>query len=118
MAKRGRPSGYSVQMAERAYALAQQGATVEEIATGLGISRQTFYDWRAAHKEFAEATRLGKEAAEDGVEEALYHRALGYSHAAVKIFMPAGPEDPGYSPCTEPFPPDTQAASLWLRNPQ
>lgn len=116
MAKRGRPSAYSVQKAEQAYSLAQQGATVSEIAAGLGIGRQTFYDWRGAHKEFADATQLGKEAADERVEDALYHRALGYSHAAVKIFMPAGASEPVYAEYVEHFPPDTAAASLWLRN--
>lgn len=116
--KRGRPSAYSVQIAEKAYAIAQGGATVEEIAAGLGIARQTFYDWRAAHPEFLEATRLGKEAADERVERSLYERAIGYRHPSVKIFMPAGAAAPVYAEYVEQFPPDTQAASLWLRNRQ
>jgi hypothetical protein len=116
MAKRGRPSVFSVEKAERAYALAQQGATDPEIAEGLGIGTATYYRWKHEHPEFREATRLGKEAADDRVERSLYHRALGYSHEAVKIFMPAGAAEPVYAPYTEHFPPDTAAASLWLRN--
>ena len=37
---------------------------------------------------------------------------------AVKIFMPAGAEAPVCASYTEHYPPDTQAASLWLRNRQ
>jgi hypothetical protein len=37
---------------------------------------------------------------------------------AVKIFMPAGAAAPVYAPYTEHYPPDTTAASLWLRNRQ
>lgn len=118
MAKRGRPSDFSVEQAERAYALAQQGLTDPEICEGLGIGTTTFYRWRHEHPTFREATRLGKEAADERVEKALYHRALGYSHQAVKIFLPAGAKEPVYAPYTEYFPPDTAAASLWLRNRQ
>lgn len=88
------------------------------MADELGISANTFYRWRNEHPEFREATRLGKEAADERVTRSLYHRALGYSHQAVKIFMPAGSTEPVYAPYTEHFPPDTQAASLWLRNRQ
>jgi hypothetical protein len=34
----------------------------------------------------------------------------------VKIFMPAGAKQPVYAPYREHVPPDTAAASLWLRN--
>ena len=105
-------------MAERAYALAQGGATDPEIADDLGVDVATVYRWRHAHPEFCEATRLGKEASDERVERSLYHRSIGYSHAAVKIFMPAGAKEPVYAPYTEHFPPDTAAASLWLRNRQ
>jgi len=114
--KRGRPTVFSVEMAERAYTAAQQGATDLEIAEFLGIGTTTYYRWLHEHPEFREATRLGKDAADDRVERALYHRAIVYSHPAVKIFMPAGAEAPVYAPYTEHIPPDTAAASLWLRN--
>lgn len=116
MAKRGRPTEYTRELAERAYALAQQGATDLEIADGLGVNVATYYRWRNLHPEFREATRLGKEACDERVERSLYQRAIGYSHEAVKIFMPANAEHPVYAPYTEHFPPDTNAASLWLRN--
>ena len=118
MAKRGRPSEYSVEMAERAFAAAQGGATDLEIIEALGIGQTTFYRWRHEHPQFREATELGKEAADERVERSLYQRALGYSHQAVKIFMPAGAENPIYAAYTEHYPPDTAAASLWLRNRQ
>jgi hypothetical protein len=52
------------------------------------------------------------------VAKRLYNRACGYSHKAVKIFTPAGASEPVYAPYIEHYPPDTQAASLWLRNRQ
>jgi hypothetical protein len=118
MAKRGRPTDFTVKMAERAYVLAQQGATDQEIAEGLGIGTTTYYRWRHEHPEFRKATELGKEAADERVERSLYHRAVGYSHPAVKIFMPAGASEPVYAPYVEHHAPETAAASLWLRNRQ
>lgn len=105
-------------MVERAFAAAQRGATDQEIAETLGVSERTFYSWCHEHPEFLQATKVGKEAADQRVERSLYRRALGYSHESVKIFMPAGAKYPVYAPFTEHYPPDTQAASLWLRNRQ
>ena len=66
--------------------------------------------------EFSEGSKVGKEVADDRVERSLYQRSMGYSYEAVKIFMPAGAKQPVYAPYREHVPPDTAAASLWLRN--
>ena len=58
----------------------------------------------------------GKTQADAAIAESLFNRARGYTHEATKIFMPAGAEAPVYAPYTEHYPPDTHAASLWLRN--
>src|SRR6266567_9586804 len=42
----------------------------------------------------------------------------GYSHPAVKIFMPSGASEPVYVPYTQHYPPDTKAALRWLMNRQ
>jgi hypothetical protein len=60
----------------------------------------------------------GKIIADAEVADKLYHRACGYSHEAVKIFMPAGAESPVYAPYVEHYPPDTMAATRWLGNRQ
>lgn len=116
--KRGRPSDFSLEMAEKVYSLAADGATDTEMAKALGVHFTTLYRWRKEHEEFCKATEMGKELADQRVERALYQRSLGYSHAAVKIFMPAGADAPVYAEYTEHYPPDTTAASLWLRNRQ
>lgn len=82
------------------------------------VSESTLNLWKTAHPEFSESITRGKLVADADVAEKLYHRALGYSHKAVKIFMPAGAAQPIYADYTEHYPPDTQAASLWLRNRQ
>lgn len=114
--KVGRPTKYKADFCQRAHALAADGATDIEIADALGVEVRTLYRWKAEHPEFSQATALGKEAADDRVEASLYHRSVGYSHDAVKIFMPAGATKPVVASYREHYPPDTAAASLWLRN--
>jgi len=114
----GRPSLYRKEYAEQARKLCLLGATDVEMADFFGVSEPTLIAWRKAHPEFLKSSIAGKLQADAEVADKLYHRARGYSHDAVKIFMPAGASEPVYAPYTEHYPPDTQAASLWLRNRQ
>lgn len=41
---------------------------------------------------------------------------MGYSHEAVKIFMPSGASAPVYAPYVEHVPPDVTACIFWLKN--
>lgn len=112
----GRPSLYLEVYAEKAFKLCLLGATDEEIADVFGIAPDTLYEWKKVHQEFSEAFIRGKADADANIAHSMYHRALGYSHKAVKIFMPAGAEDPVYAEYTEHYPPDTAAAKHWLAN--
>lgn len=114
----GRPTKYSEELCEQAYKLYLLKATDEEVADFFGVVVATLFNWRDEHPEFLEATENGKLKADAEVAGKLRERALGYSHEAVKIFMPAGATEPVYAKYTEHYPPDTQAASLWLRNRQ
>jgi len=115
---KGRPSAYKPEYCEQAYKLCLLGATDKEMADFFRVSEVTVNAWKKAHPDFLKSITRGKTIADANVAEKLYHRALGYSHDAVKIFMPAGADKPVYAPYTERFPPDTPAASLWLRNRQ
>jgi hypothetical protein len=114
----GRPSGYRPELAECGYQLSLLGLTDQELADVLGISCETLYAWKLSYPEFRESIRRGKIEADARVAEALYQRGCGYSHPAVKIFMPAGAEAPVYVPYVKHYPPDTKAALFWLRNRQ
>jgi hypothetical protein len=115
---RGRPTDYRPEFVEQVYKLCLLMATDVEIADFFGVRETTLDNWRKAHPEFLDAMTRGKLVADAEVGHALKHRAMGYSHEAVKIFMPAGADAPVYAPYIEHYPPDTQAASLWLRNRQ
>jgi hypothetical protein len=112
----GRPSKFDPEYVEQARKLALLGATDEEMAAFWGVSVPTLHAWRKAHPDFLKSTMAGKLGADAEIAESLHHRAKGYSHRAVKIFQYEG--QPVEVPFTEHYPPDTQAASLWLRNRQ
>ena len=116
--KIGRPTSFRPEFTEQAFRLALLGAVDEDMAEFFGVSIPTFYAWKKNHPEFLKALTRGKVEADATVAHSLYHRANGYSHNAVKIFMPAGAKEPVYAPYTEHFPPDTAAATLWLKNRQ
>ncbi|MDY0071807.1 MAG: hypothetical protein RBR77_04075 [Thauera sp.] len=112
----GRPTAYREEFNEQAYKLCLLGATDAEMADFFGVSEQTLNAWKKAHGGFLESITRGKLLADATVAEKLYQRAIGYEHEAVKIMQYQGEEL--LVPYTERYPPDTQAASLWLRNRQ
>ena len=109
----GRPSPYKPDFARIAQRLCRNGATDIEVADILGISVRTFYRWCLLHEEFTAAVRVGKDAADDRVERALYQRAVGYDHVAEKIVTPKG-GGPVAVPYNMHIPADVRAALHWL----
>lgn len=115
----GRPTSYRAEFCEAIQqhaAIIAEGGTDSAIAEALSVDIATIYRWKNEHPEFSEACQAVKAHVDDRVEASLFKRGIGYSHKAVKIFMPAGAAEPVYADYTEHYPPDTAAASLWLRN--
>lgn len=110
----GRPTDYRVEFCEVGHKLAAQGATDREIAEAIEVSETTLYRWKHEHPEFRESLKLGKEAADERVEQSLYRRAVGYSHDSIKIMQYEG--SPVIVPFVEHVPPDVGAAQFWLKN--
>jgi hypothetical protein len=112
----GRPTAYRRRYAEEGRKLCLMGATDKQMADFWGVHENTIRNWRAAHPEFDEAIRDGKMMADANVAAALYHRAIGYEHPAVKILQYDGkPIEVEY---IEHYAPDTQACFIWLKNRQ
>lgn len=111
-----RPTKFCADYVEQAHKLALLGATDEEMADFWGVTVKTLHNWRRDHPKFLQATTRGKLLADAEMAKSLWHRGMGYSHEAVKIFN--GQDGVVQVPYTEHYPPDTQAASLWLRNRQ
>ena len=110
----GRPTDFRDEYVEQARKLAMLGATDREAAEFFDVAESTLYLWKHTHPAFSEALKVGKETADNRVEQSLYRRALGYSHDAVKMHSVEGAVVT--TPYVEHYPPDTTAAIFWLKN--
>lgn len=89
--------------------------TTFEIAEYFGVNEFTLNEWVSKDPEFAIAMRLPRELADERVEKALYHRAVGYRYRAEEIkITEAG--DVHRVPVIKQIPPDITAATFWLKN--
>lgn len=114
----GAPTAYRAEFCAQAQKLCLLGATDAELASFFEVSTRTIYRWINEYPEFCQALKVAKDEADKRVERSLYHRAVGYSYEAVKIFLRTNDEVPVYAPYTEHVPPDTTAMIFWLKNRQ
>lgn len=112
----GRPSDYRPGFARIVYKLRLLGISSEKIADLFEVRRDRLWLWREHYPEFKTAWIEGGSLADATVARSLYHRAVGYSHTAEKIFNDKG--SILRAEYTEHYPPDTAAAQLWLVNRQ
>jgi hypothetical protein len=113
--KRGRKSGFRSEFIRIAFIAAKYGAIEEEIARDLGVSPRTFANWKNSYPEFLQALKTAKEVCDDRMERSLFHRGIGYSHEAVKVFLNRDGKVIEHK-YIEHYPPDTAAAFIWLKN--
>jgi hypothetical protein len=110
----GRPSKYKKEFAAQAAKLCALGATDTELADFFEIEPRTLYRWKHDHKEFCQALKVAKDAADIRVERSLYQRAIGYSFPSQKIFHFQGQIT--RADCVEHVAPDVTACIFWLKN--
>lgn len=110
----GRPTKYKDEYCEQAFKMCLLGASDADLANFFEVAEDTIYEWKKLYDKFSESIKDGKERADSNVARSLYQKALGYSHPEDKIFIYEG--DPVVVPTVKHYPPDTMAASLWLRN--
>lgn len=118
---RGRPSKYKTEYAELAYKFCLLGATDQRLADFFEVSLDTVQEWKRVHPEFVSALINGREVADAEIAASLYHRAKGYVHTEDDIrtvSVGGGQSEIVITPTLKHYPPDTAAASLWLRNRQ
>lgn len=112
----GRPTKYDPSLGEKARKLALLGMTDVEVADIFGVNPDTLYEWDNRYPEFSEIRSRGKTEADARVAASLYERAIGYSHEDVHPSSYQGLVT--LTPIIKYYPPDTQAATLWLSNRQ
>jgi transcriptional regulator with XRE-family HTH domain len=118
--KTGRPTRYNPEEHPKvARLLTGNGKTLADVAEYLGVNPDTINEWRKAHPLFSVAIDLGKEDACDRVARALFERAVGYEHPAVKILAVSDGSSGSHVekvPYVERYPPDPAAARFFLTN--
>jgi hypothetical protein len=88
----GRTPVYSERLIPIVRTMALYGASDEEIADAIGISRETLRWWRHEHIEFANGTRVTDEEMAEAARTSLFRRAMGRIVAGVLV-APCRPHD-------------------------
>lgn len=112
--KRGRPSKFTPAILKQARFLAEKGCTDDEMAKFFEVSESTFNLWKIKHGDFSESLKEGKSFADDKVQNALFQRAIGFSHLDTHVSNHQGAVT--LTPIVKHYPPDTTAAIFWLKN--
>lgn len=112
----GRPTKYKPEYCELAYKFCLLGATDVRLAELFDVNPDTIATWKREYPEFSESCFKGRDIADAEIANSLYHRAKGYSHPEVDIKVIQN--EIVKTPLIKHYPPDTNAASLWLRNRQ
>ena len=114
----GRPSVFSKKIQGQIKSLALLGLTEEQIADGVGITRQTIYNWKNKYPKFFEDLADWKKQADEKVVKSLYQRAKGYSCPETKAQW-VNDKDGGhweYAEITRHYPPDPTSMIYWTKN--
>lgn len=115
----GRPTKYKPEYVDLAYKFCLMGATDAKLADFFEVDETTINEWKLVYPEFSQSIWNGREKADADIAESLYHRAKGYSHVEDDIrtlSIGGGMSEIVVTPTRKHYPPDTAAASLWLRN--
>jgi hypothetical protein len=119
----GQPTKYKPEYCEQVKRLALLGLTDEEMAEFFEVCKDTFYEWKKIYPEFSDATNAGKIRADAEIAHSLYDRAKGAQWTEQVAFKIRNQTESGVFTeevqiieVKKAAPPDTQAASLWLRN--
>ena len=93
-------------------AWARDGLTDDQIASNVGISRKTLYEWKTKYSDICDALKRGKEVVDIQVENALFKRAMGYEYEETKIII-SEKDGKRVETVKKQMPPDTSAQIFW-----
>lgn len=116
--KRGRKSLYNPDIhPKQAHGLALMGKTDKEMSKAIGVSEDTFNEWKKQYPEFSESLKNSKDTADAPVVKSLYQRALGYEYTEKKVIQ--NPDGTTRKEVTvKQVAPDVTAQIFWLKNRQ
>jgi len=113
-----RPSKYETHVAPRLTEIedwVRNGATDKEVWERLGISKDSFYEYKKQFSEFSDSLKKSKDFVDAQVENALLKRALGYEYQEMTQEITADGKKHIKKVTKQVFP-DTIAAIFWLKN--
>lgn len=110
----GRPTKFKPEFVAQALKLAALGATDREVAEFFDVDERTLHRWKHQNEAFCQSLKVGKEAADERVEQSLYRRAVGYTQDDIHFSSYEGAVT--QTPYVKHIPPDTTAAIFWLKN--
>lgn len=105
-----------------AWSLAAMGATNDEIADAMGVSKRTILRWAKEHESFGKALSEGKGVSDAKVIRSLYQMATGYEYTEEKRIVEYD-TDGSVKPVrvektTKHVQPSVAAQCFWLKNRQ
>lgn len=105
-----------------AWSLAAMGATNDEIADAMGVSKRTILRWAKEHESFGKALEEGKGVSDAKVIRSLYQMATGYEYTEEKRIVEYG-TDGSLKPVRvektiKHVQPSVAAQCFWLKNRQ
>lgn len=121
MRRPGQPKKITPHIARKIFLMAGYGMTDEQIGEVLGISHDTI-DREKKKPEFCVSISKYKAEADLKVINALFHRAVGYTHPEEVVRSHVIGEDADKRietvriPTMKHYPPDTEACRFWLMN--
>ena len=99
---------------------AKLGMIEREIAVKIGVSVETFEQYKKRYPLFLESLKAGKEIVDREVEQALYKRAMGSEYEEVKVSTTKNTAGEVISEITHKttkvLAPDVTAQIFWLKN--
>lgn len=106
-----------------AWSMAAMGATNEEIADAMGVSKRTILRWAKDHESFGRALTEGKGVSDAKVIRSLYQMATGYEYTEEKKVVEVDPKTGETKPVriektTKHVQPSVAAQCFWLKNRQ
>ena len=112
--KMGATTKYKKKYNIQAMKLCLLGATDEKLANFFDVSVTTLNTWKVEYPNFLLSIREGKEVADANVANALYNRAIGFTHKEIKVFNNQG--EILTHEVDKHYPTDTGAAFICRKN--
>ena len=117
---RGRPTDYREEYVLTVEYMARLGMTDKAMAEKLGVTEQTFNNWKQKYPDFFASIKRGKEEPDEKVERALFEMSTGYSYETEKALVVSDGKDAGAHvekvTVRETIPPNPTSMIFWLKN--